>query len=160
MTKGKEGTRDVAALVAFIESRQQVPHAIGRQANDCVAFALDAAKAQTGKARAASLKWATRAEGLRIIARFGSLEAAFDHYFERVPPAHAHRGDIAGVADDALGIHPMIVEGDLLVGPGGKGNRRLKRAAMIMAWSATRPQPLTDKQRTAPAKEPRKAKRV
>jgi hypothetical protein len=47
------------------------------------------------------------------------------------------RGDIAGVPDADLGIHPMIVEGDMLVGPGDKGLRRLPRRAMTIAWSTT-----------------------
>jgi hypothetical protein len=34
-----------------------------------------------------------------VIKRFGSLEAAFDAHFERIPPAQAMRGDIAGVPD-------------------------------------------------------------
>jgi hypothetical protein len=29
----------------------------------------------------------------------------------------------------------MIVEGELLVSPGDRGNRRLKRSAMVLAWS-------------------------
>ena len=129
--------RDVAALIAFIDSRQNTAHEWGRKANDCAGFALDAVKAMTGKGRASSLKWSSRAAGLRVIKRFGSLEAAFDHYFVRIPPALAQRGDIAGVPDETFGIHPMIVEGLTLVGPGDGGNRRLPRRAMTIAWSAT-----------------------
>jgi hypothetical protein len=33
----------------------------------------------------------------------------------------------------------MIVEGETLVGPSEKGNRRLKRRAMTMAWSIEKP---------------------
>jgi hypothetical protein len=129
--------RNFSALVAFINSRQNTPHEWGRKANDCAGFALDAVKAMTGKGRAASLKWSSRAAGLRVIKRFGSLEAAFDHYFVRIPPSLAHRGDIGGVPDETFGIHPMIVEGTKLVGPGDNGNRRQPRAAMTVAWSAT-----------------------
>lgn len=131
--------RDVHALIAFIDSRQSEPHRIGRDANDCVGYALDCAEAQTGVRIAAELTWSTRAEGLRIMRSYGSLEAAFDAHFERVPPAQAMRGDIAGVPDELFGIHPMIVEGARLVGPGDRGNRRLPRGAMTCAWSAVRP---------------------
>lgn len=134
-------TRDVTALVAFIDGRHATPHAWGRRHNDCAGYALDAVHAQTGHARATRLHWNNRAQALRVIARFGSLEAAFDHYFQRIPPALAQRGDIAGVPDATFGIHPMIVEGATLVGPGDDGNRRVKRAAMICAWSAVLPQP-------------------
>jgi hypothetical protein len=146
--------RDYAALVAFIDSRQNVPHAWGRRANDCAGYALDAVAAQVGFDRAADLDWSDRSEGLRVIARFGTilpdpsnptavggLEAAFDHYFVRIPPAHAQRGDIAGVPDATFGIHPMIVEGLQLVGPGDRGNRRQPRKAMTIAWSAVLPKP-------------------
>ena len=153
MTGGKR--RDYAALVAFIGSRHAVPRAWGRHANDCAGFALDAVKAQVGVDRAAELDWSNRAEGLKVIRRFGPLlpdpsdptavggmEAAFDHYFERVPVALAQRGDIAGVPDATFGVHPMIIEGLHLVGPGETGNRRQPRKAMTIAWSAVLPKPV------------------
>lgn len=128
--------RDIAALTAFIDSRQNTPHEIGRNRNDCVGFVLEAVKAQTGKGRATDVRWSDSKGIAKALKRFGSLEAAFDHYFDRIPPAMAMRGDIAGVPDETFGIHPMIVEGELLVGPGEKGNRRMPRRSMIMAWSA------------------------
>lgn len=133
--------RDVEALLAFIDRRQLQPHAWGRSENDCVGYALDASEAQTGKRRAPRISWATRKEALRVIARFGSLEAAMDRHFQRIHPAQAMRGDIAGVPDATFGIHPMIVEGETLVGPGDRGNRRLPRRAMTIAWSAVAPAP-------------------
>lgn len=143
--------RDPAALVQFIDSRHATAHAVGTDANDCVAFALEAAYRQTGQRRAARLRWTTLAQGMRIIARFGSLEAAFDHYFQRIAPAQAMRGDIAGVpvtpARDGLkpaallDLHVMLVEGATLVGPGDSGNRRLPRSCMVCAWSVTLPRP-------------------
>lgn len=129
--------RDHSALVAFINERHAVPHEWG--ANDCVAFVLAAVEAQTGKRHGP--RWKSLAEGKRILKRYGSLEAAFDYYFQRIPPALARRGDIAGVPDADFGIHPMIVEGELLVGPADKGNRRMPRSVAVMAWSATLPKP-------------------
>jgi len=131
--------RDVMALLAFIESRQVVPHAWGRKANDCVAFVLAAVRAQTGENRGRRLVWSSRGGALRVLKRLGGLGAALDAHFVRIPPAQAMRGDIAGVADPVFGIHPMVVEGEMLVGPGDRGNRRLPRRAMIAAWSATLP---------------------
>jgi hypothetical protein len=130
--------RDLTALTAFINSRQNVGHAIGRKANDCAGFALDAVEAQTGTRAAPRLNWSTPAAALKIIRRFGSLEGAFDAFFERVPPAFAVRGDIAGVPDEEFGIHPMIVEGMTLVCPGEEGNKRAPRSMMTCAWSAVR----------------------
>lgn len=137
--------RDIAALLSFIESRHATPHEWGRHKNDCVSFVLDAVKAETGHSRASKLTWHDEKSGLRVIKREGGLEKAFDRYFQRVPPAFAQRGDIAGVPDPDLGIHPMIVEGDALVGPDGKGNRRLPRKAMTIAWSAVLPAPRKSK---------------
>lgn len=129
--------RDIAALIAFIEHRNATPYAWGREANDCVGYALAAVEAMTGKRPAPKLKWSSERAGLRIITRLGGLEAAFDKHFKRIPPAKAMRGDIAGVPDETFGIHPMIVEGEDLVSPGEKGNKRCKRSRMIAAWSAT-----------------------
>ena len=128
--------RNIEALLRFVDSRQRGGHAWGRRANDWCSFVIDAIEAQTGRNPAADLSWSNRAGALRVIKRFGSLEAAFDHYLVRIPPAQAMRGDIAGVADEAFGIHPMLVEGELLAAPGDKGLRRLPRRAMVMAWSA------------------------
>lgn len=128
--------RNIEALLEYIESRQHMPHAWGRHRNDCVAFVIGAVEAQTGHSRATRMRWSSEASGLRLIKRLGGLEAALDSFLVRVPPAMAMRGDIAGVPDDKFGIHPMIVEGDLLVCPGEKGNRRAPRRMMVVAWSA------------------------
>jgi hypothetical protein len=130
--------RDVDALIAFLDSRHRRRHRYGRRANDCVGFALAAVEAQTGVVVAPQLTWSTRAEARRVLAPFGSVEAAFDAFFERIAPGQAMRGDIAGVPYPDFGIHPMIVEGVTLVGPGEHGNHRLKREAMTCAWSAVR----------------------
>lgn len=131
--------RNIPALLAFINERQNRPHAWGRYANDCIAFAAYAVKAQTGHHWLGNLTWCCERTALRAIAREGGLEAAIDRRFRRLPASMAQRGDIAGVPDDRFGIHPMIVEGATLVGPGAKGNRRLPRRAMTVAWSATDP---------------------
>lgn len=133
--------RDIEALITFIDSRQGIPYEWGRKANDCVGFVLDAVKAQNGRGRASELKWSSQTSALRVITRLGGLESAFDRYFQRIPPSRAMRGDIAGVPDETFGIHPMIIEGETLVGPGERGNRRLPRRAMTTAWSATLPKP-------------------
>lgn len=133
--------RDALALTRFIDSRHSAPHEWGREANDCCSFPLAAVEAQTGVRVAPKLKWKDRRSALRVIRRFGSIEAAFDAYFERVAPAFAKRGDIAGVPDETFGIHTMLIEGDMLVTPGDHGNRRCKRSAMICAWDATKVKP-------------------
>lgn len=131
--------RDLEALHLFIDARQAEPHAFGRSANDCVGFVLGAVQAQTGEEIAPELVWKDRTSARRLIKRLGGLEAAFDAHFERVPPALAARGDVAGVPDPAFGLHPLIVEGLTLVGPGERGNRRLPRSAMTVAWRALSP---------------------
>lgn len=141
MAAKKAVERDLDALLEFIDSRQNVPHEWGRTKNDCVSYAFAAAKAQTGHDRATSVKWSDEKSGLRAIAKVGGLEAGFDRWFQRIIPSQAKRGDIAGVPDETFGIHPMIVEGETLVGPGDKGNKRVPRKAMTVAWSAVLPPP-------------------
>lgn len=126
--------RDKAALIAFVDSRQNVPHEWGSDKNDCVSFCLGAIEAQTG-VRLVKRKWASRASALRILKRLGGMEAAIDRHLKRIPPSLARHGDIGGVPDGLLGISPAVVEGETLVAPGPKGNRRLKRREMTIAWS-------------------------
>lgn len=130
--------RDLTALIAFIDSRQNRPHEFGRDANDCVSFVLGAVEAQTGTDPVPKPKWKSPATALRALRKYGSLEAAFDAHFRRIPVAMARRGDIAGIPDDDFGISPAIVEGDTIVAPGPKGNRRLKRRTATVAWSIDR----------------------
>lgn len=128
--------RDLMALHAFIDARQNTPYEWGRKANDCMSFIAGAVKAQTGKDPARGFKWKSYASAMSLLKKLGGVEAILDAKFKRIPPSLAKRGDIAGVHDPDLGIHPMIVEGLTLVSPGDKGNRRAKREAMILAWSA------------------------
>jgi hypothetical protein len=140
--------RDFLALVAFLDARHASPHAWGRrEGNDCVALALGAVEAQTGVRPAVRLEWSDRASALRIIRKYGSLEAAFDAFFDRVPPALAKRGDIAAVpagiiagpcAREAtlIGVHPMVVEGPTLCSPGEHGLVRAPRRLATIAWDA------------------------
>ena len=145
--------RDHEALHAFIDARQAQPYAWGREANDCVGYVLGAVEAQTGIAAAAAAPWSNQREALRALARIGGIEAGFDAYFDRVPPALARRGDIAGVIDQKLRLHVLVVEGATLVGPGETGNTRLPRSAMVMAWSADSARPRA--RREAVKKQPR-----
>jgi hypothetical protein len=130
--------RDTEALIAFVDSRQNTPYAWGRDRNDCIAFLLGAVEAQTGVRVAPSLKWSGPKAATTLIDRFGGMEGVLDAHFERIPPSMAKMGDIAGVPDEAFGIHPMIVEGLTLVCPGDKGNARTKRSMMTCAWSAVK----------------------
>jgi hypothetical protein len=127
--------RDPEALIAFLEERQATPFAWGRTANDCVGFALEAVRRQTGRRLLPGVHWTTKRGADRVIRRLGGLEAAVDARLPSIAPAMAQRGDVAAVADDRFGVALVIVEGATLVGPGTRGTRRLPRAAMIKAWS-------------------------
>lgn len=127
--------RDLDALLHLIEVRQTQPFAWG-QPHDCVSFAAAAVRAQFGWTPLGKLRWRSERGALRVIKRLGGLEAAIDARLRAIAPARAMRGDIAGVEDPALGIRLMVVEGEMLVGPGAKGLRRMPRAAMVRAWSA------------------------
>lgn len=126
--------RDHHAVTALLADRSRMP--FDWQHNDCVRFAKAIVEAQTGQHIALPASWTTARGAARVLKRLGGLEAAVDGLLPRVAPAMAMRGDIAGVADDQFGIRLMVVEGDLLAGPGPNGIRRVPRREMIMAWSA------------------------
>lgn len=131
-------SRDYVALVAAIESRARRPFA-WRRGRDCVSFAAACAKAQTGQDLLAGVpRWKSRREALAFAEERGGLVTALDIRLDRVPPALAQRGDIAGLPDPLFGVRLMIVEGETLVGPGERGLERLPRSAMTVAWSVTR----------------------
>jgi hypothetical protein len=126
--------RDHDAVTAFLAERSRMPFDWKR--NDCVRFARGAVEAQTGRALRLPARWGTAAGAARALARLGGIETAVDGLLPRIAPAMAQRGDIAGVQDGAFGLRLMIVEGDLLAGPGPNGIRRVPRREMIAAWSA------------------------
>lgn len=177
LPKSRSPERDIQALLDFIESRHDVPHAWGKGSyspgptanspggNDCIAFCGHAVEALTGGRRRPlrGLQWNDERSGLKLLAELGGVEAALDARFRRIAPGRAMRGDLGGIADRKLGLHPMIVEGELLVGPGDKGNRRMPRSAMIAAWDVTS-RPVRKKKvaeghvthaRTSPGRTPR-----
>jgi len=127
--------RDLVAFYALLEERGRRPFAWGREATDCVALVLAAIAAQTGRDALPGVIWASEAEAERVIADLGGLEAAMDERLRTIAPAHAQRGDVAGVPDARFGVSLMLVEGAALVGPGARGLLRLPRVAMIRAWS-------------------------
>lgn len=131
--------RDTHALLAYLEQRAPMPHAFGSDANDCLSFLAGAVVAQGGRNPLGRLTWSDEQSALRVLAREGGVEAALDARFERIAPAHAHRGDIAAVADERLGMHPLLVVGRTLCSPGVRGLKHCLRVAAIAAWDVTRP---------------------
>lgn len=128
-------SRDRIALIEVIEARR-LNRFRWRRGRDCVSFAAACVKAQTGRDVLADLgTWSNLREARSLIEEQGGLEAALDARFDRVPPALAQRGDIAGVPDVQFGIRLLVVEGDLLVGPATRGLERLPRSEMRVAWS-------------------------
>lgn len=130
--------RDYQALAGFLAGRRAMPFAFGRHANDCASFAAGAIKAATGRDVLGKTRWTTRLGAVRIAKREGSFAAAVTKRLTPIAPAAAHRGDIAGVPDDAFpgGIRLMVVDGAYLVGPGEHGLLSQDRATMTHAWSA------------------------
>jgi hypothetical protein len=128
-------SRDIPALIAAIEARGA--RGFGwRRGRDCVSFAAACAKAQTGADLLEHVPhWKTRAEALKMARARGGLKLALDKRLDRIPPALAKRGDIAGLPDPLFGVRLMVIEGETLVGPGTRGLERLPRAAMTLAWS-------------------------
>lgn len=114
-----------------------MPFAWGRSKNDCVSFAAGAAIAQLGEDPLRGLRWESRAGALKLLARLGGLDVAISARLPEIAPAHAHRGDIAGVASEDLpgDVRLMVIVGELLAGPGDRGIAFQPRSAMLRAWS-------------------------
>lgn len=125
--------RDHHMLVLWLRTMEVVPFTEPGGSNDCAAFAARAVEKQTGRViRVPGRGSAVAAR--RALKRMGGLEAAVTARLgPPIAPAHARRGDIAGVMDASGELVLMVVEGETLVGP---GNRRTVRGAMTMAWSA------------------------
>jgi hypothetical protein len=132
-------SRDFEALTRFLEERGPRPFAWGARGNDCVAFAAGAVAAQIGSDPLAGLQWESAEQARTLLRAEGGMRAALDRRFCRIPAAMAQRGDIAGVACREFGTRLMIVEGETLAGPGDRGTRRMRREAMIVAWSVSEP---------------------
>lgn len=129
-------TRDHAALVAYLDAAFATPFDWTLH-GCCVGFAAGAVKAQTGVDVLAGVERFKTMRGAanRLRARGGFYEAVSSR-LDEIPPAMAMRGDIALVVGmGGLGAL-MVVEGDMLVGPGETGLIRMPREAMIAAWDA------------------------
>ncbi|WP_230630707.1 DUF6950 family protein [Sphingomonas sp. Leaf37] len=127
--------RDIDAFAGFIAGRSAMPFAWGRKANDCVGFILAGIMAQTGQDPLPDVTWTTERGAARVIRQLGGLETALDQRLRPILPALAQRGDVAGVFDHRFGVSLLFVEGLSLVGPGGRGLKRLPRSTMTKAWS-------------------------
>lgn len=130
-----ERARDIPALIELIEQRADVPFA-WRGRRDCASFACLAIAAQSGVNVLGARSWSSRREAEAVIEAEGGFVAALDRRMDRIAPAMAMRGDVAGIEDAAFGVRLMIVEGQMLVGPGDRGLERQPRSMMIMAWNA------------------------
>lgn len=127
--------RDLQALNAVIAAR----HALGFawvKGRCCASHMAAAVEAQTGIDVLEGLTWRNRREAIDVIKRLGGMETAMDARFDRISPAMAKRGDIAGIADRLLGVQLAVVDGAMLTAPGDYGLEHAPRAAMIMAWDA------------------------
>jgi len=127
--------RDVAALLAVIEDRSARPFGWAR-GDCCVSFMAACVEAQTRIDVLGALTWSNRREAIAVVNGLGGLHAAMDARFDRIAPAMARRGDIAGIEDRLLGVQLAIVEGATLVAPGDHGLMRVGREAMRWAWDA------------------------
>lgn len=131
--------RDYEALTSFIAGRAAMPFEWGRTKNDCVSFAAGAIRAQTRRdVLRGAPRWSTKTGALRLAVSMGGMAAIVTGRLADVPPALAHRGDIAGVIDPSFpgGLALMVIEGEFLIGPGEHGTERRHRSMMVRAWSA------------------------
>ncbi len=126
--------RDFTALHAFIDSRQSAPFAWWT--HDCVTFAAHAAQAQTGVdyLKRLGVRWKTDRGAARALKARGGLAAAVDGVLRPVAPAMAARGDLGLIVIEGR-ESLVVIEGDLVVGPGLAGLVRVPRGALSSAWT-------------------------
>lgn len=129
--------RDYDALVAFLDTHARTPFAWWDF--DCVTCAAQGVEAQTGVDPLTPVlprRWRTARGAARALHLVGGLAAAVDLALPRVAVGSAMRGDV-GLVERLNGRQSLVlVEGDLVVGPGFDGLVRLPRAAVLVAWSA------------------------
>ena len=129
--------RDYAAWIAYLDGRQAQPFAWGSSANDCISFAAGAVRALTGRdlIAEAGLSWTTARGAARVLHRVGGISGALDRVLSRMPCARAHRGDV-GLAVIEGRESVVVIEGELLAGPGLAGLVRVqRRGVLVQAWS-------------------------
>ena len=118
----------------MIEGRIAMPFAWGSTRNDCISFMAAVQRAAHGVDPIAGLEWNDEDEAQTVIASLGGLEAAMSARMTPISAPLAHRFDAAMVDTDD-GPMVMVVEGDMLVGPGVRRQRRLPRRMMRRAWT-------------------------
>ena len=130
--------RNYDAWLAFLASQRTAPFS-WTAPNHCVSFAAASSKALTGKDLLAGFEasFSDEAAARAYLEGLGGIEAVVDKLLTPLPLAHAHRGDIALVVDEAGMTALAVIEGMTLVGPGQAGLRRLPRAMATKAWSIT-----------------------
>lgn len=126
--------RNYGALHAFIDSRQLTPFAWWT--HDCVTFAARAAEAETGEdyLKRLGARWTSARGAARALSARGGLVAAVNTILRPIPHGHAARGDIGLVGIEGR-ESLMVIEGDLVVGPGLTGLVRAQRGALTSAWT-------------------------
>ena len=128
-------TRDLNALMAFMQAKHALPFDWGRHRNDCVSYALGAIEAQTGRRLLRRRNWHDEATAAEVIADMGGLARSVTRRLRCIAPAAALRGDIGAVAHPTFGLALVVIEGATLAGPGPRGTRRLPRSMLLRAWS-------------------------
>ncbi len=121
-------------LANVIEKAQEVPFFWGK--HDCCLFASNCALAVTGKDPSEKYRGRYTSEigAKRVLAKeHGSIESAFDAYFERVDPALAQRGDIV-LFDSEMGKTAGVMWSSHIWSVGLCGVAIVKNPKPYMAW--------------------------
>lgn len=132
----RPAARNPAALVDYLDDRADWAFGYGAEprTHDCVRFMAGGVEAVTGVdvVKRFGATWTTERGARRILRRAGGLAAAVGSVMREISPTLAMRGD-AGMTEAG---QLVLVEGDLVVGPGPeRGLVRLPRAALARAWT-------------------------
>lgn len=127
--------RDYEAMLRELERRRDMPCVWGSDANDCASYANAVVRAETARDILAELglAWADEAAGRALLAA-RSMADRISAVLRPIPPAMAARGDL-GLLSLPEGDSLVIVEGQLVSGPGPRRARLLPRHMLALAWS-------------------------
>lgn len=115
-------------LDQYISAHLSRPFVWGK--NDCVLFAAEWVRLQTGRDYLAALPaWSSALEARRVLRALGGLEAELDRRLTRIRPAEGCDGDIALTGGGAC-----IFSGARVVGPALQGLEFIDRTRVCAAW--------------------------
>lgn len=127
--------RDYQAMMRELAARRSAPAVWGSDANDCASYGNAVVRAETGRdvLRELGLEWGSEEEA-RGLLETRPIVARVSDVLPLISVSAARRGDL-GAIEGPTGPCLVIVEGQIISGPGRSRARLLPRRLLTRAWS-------------------------